>query len=85
MLAQHLDHEPALGLVRPVLNAHIASINSRVSSASISHAALEDRLQCPIVQLACKAVSRGGGTGGVEGIVDEERSRVECEGGICCL
>jgi hypothetical protein len=49
MLAQHLDHQPALCSVWPVLNAHIAALYTSLSSTSVVRAAFEDRLQCAIV------------------------------------
>ena len=42
MLAQHLHHKPAFGPVWPVLDAHVATVNSSLSPTGVIRAAFED-------------------------------------------
>lgn len=77
MLAQHLYYQATLSLIWTILNAHIAAVNACISSTRIARSAFEYRLQCTIIQLTCEAVATTGGTGGVEGIADEERLDIE--------
>lgn len=85
MLAQHLHHEAALSFVWSILNADIAAVDARLSTARIACSSLENRLQCTIVQLTCEAVATAGRTVGIEGIVDEEGSCIKGKRCICRL
>lgn len=85
MLAQHLHHEAAFSFVWPILNADIAAVDARLSTARIACSSLENRLQCTIVQLTCEAVATAGRTVGIEGIVDEEGSCIKGKRCICRL
>jgi hypothetical protein len=42
MLAQHLHYQPALCFIWPVLDAHVAAINSCLSPTGVIRAAFED-------------------------------------------
>lgn len=85
MLAQHFHHQAAFCFVWAILNVHIAAVNTCLPPTSIIRAASEDRLQCAVVKLARKAVTRAGWAVGIEGIVDEEGSRIKGERSICSL
>lgn len=77
MLAQHLHDQATFCFVGLILNAYIAAINRRFASACIVDSTLKDRLECSVVELASEAVAGGRAAMGVEGVVDEERTRVE--------
>jgi hypothetical protein len=85
MFAEHLHDKPTFSLVRTILDAHIAAIDTCLPSSGVIRATFEDRLQCPIVKLTGEAVATAGWAVGVEGIIDEERPRVERERSVGCF